>query len=144
MRWMFKVNSDRLDYSEMLIPPVGYKTAFAVGTSYSLDLETLISVSIALGLNEDIDSKLSDSPIYLLEALRKVSDKMLIFCEAGQIKAPATQNKLFPFLENSVVTVNAKKDRSFHPKVWIVKYENDSVLAASSDKSLAESYFKII
>lgn len=126
MRWMFKVNSDRLDYSEMLIPPVGYKTAFAVGTSYSLDLETLISVSIALGLNEDIDSKLSNSPIYLLEALRKVSDKMLIFCEAGQIKAPVTQNKLFPFLENSIVTVNAKKDRSFHPKVWIVKYENDS------------------
>lgn len=123
---MFKVNSDRLDYSEMLIPPVGYKTTFAVGTSYSLDLETLISVSIALGLNEDIDSKLSDSPIYLLEALRKVSDKMLIFCEAGQIKAPVTQNKLFPFLENSVVTVNAKKDRSFHPKIWIVKYENDS------------------
>lgn len=123
---MLKANSDRLDYSEMLIPPVGYKTAFAIGTTYSLDLEALIGVSISLGLNEDIDSKLSDSPIYLLEALRKVTDKMLIFCEAGQIKAPATQNKLFPFLENSVVMVNAKNDKSFHPKVWLVKYENDS------------------
>lgn len=123
---MFKANSDRLDYSEMLIPPVGYKTTFAVGTTYSLDLETLISVSIALGLNEDIDSKLSESPIYMLEALRKVTDKMLVFCEAGQIKAPVTQNKLFPFLENSVVMINAKKDRSFHPKVWIIKYENDN------------------
>ena len=123
---MLKANSDRLDYSEMLIPPVGYKTAFAIGTTYSLDLEALIGVSISLGLNEDIDSKLSDSPIYLLEALRKVTDKMLVFCEAGQIKAPATQNKLFPFLENSVVMVNAKNDKSFHPKVWLVKYENDS------------------
>lgn len=122
---MLKANSDRLDYSEMLIPPVGYKTAFAVGTTYSLDLETLISVSISLGLNEDIDSKLSDSPIYLLEALRKVSDKMIIFCEAGQIKAPVKQNKLFPFLENSVVLVNAKNDKSFHPKIWLIKYEND-------------------
>lgn len=122
---MFKANSDRLDYSEMLIPPVGYKTIFAVGTTYSLDLETLISVSIALGLNEDIDSKLSDSPIYLLEALRKVNDKMIIFSEAGQIKAPSTQNRLFPFLENSVFMVNAKKDRSFHPKFWFIKYGND-------------------
>lgn len=121
---MFKANSDRLDYSEMLIPPVGYKTTFAVGTTYSLDLETLMSVSIALGLNEDVDSKLSDSPIYLLEALRKVTNKMLIFCEAGQIKVPVKQNKLFPFLENSVIMVNAKKDRAFHPKFWLVKYEN--------------------
>lgn len=123
---MLRVNSDRLDYSEMLIPPVGYKTAFAVGTTYSLDLETLICVSIALGLNEDIDSKLSDSPIYLLEALRKVSDKMLVFCEAGQIKAPTTQNKLFCLLENSVVMVNASNERSFHPKFWLIKYENDA------------------
>ena len=126
MSKMLRTNSDRLDYSEMLIPPVGYKTAFAIGTTYSLDLEALIGVSISLGLNEDIDSKLSDSPIYLLEALRKVADKMLIFCEAGQIKAPATQNKLFPFLENSVVMVTAKNNKSFHPKVWLVKYENDN------------------
>lgn len=123
---MLRTNSDRLDYSEMLIPPVGYKTVFAVGTTYSLDLEALIGVSISLGLNEDIDSKLSNSPIYLLEALRKVSDKMLIFCEAGQTKAPASQNKLFPFLENSVVMVNAKNNKSFHPKVWLVKYEDNN------------------
>ena len=126
---MLKANSDRLDYSEMLIPPVGYKTAFAVGTTYSLDLETLISVSISLGLNEDIDSKLSDSPIYLLEALRKVTDKMIVFSEAGQTKAPVKQNKLFPFLENSVVLINAKNDKSFHPKVWLIKYENDKAEA---------------
>jgi hypothetical protein len=126
VKGMFKTNTDRLDYSTMLLPPVGYKTSFAVGTTYSLDLETLISMCITLGLKEDIDSKLSGSPICMLEALRQVSDKMLIFCEAGQIMAPDKQNKLFPFLENSVVTVNVNKNKSFHPKVWLTKYENEN------------------
>jgi len=123
---MFKTNTDRLDYSTMLLPPVGYQTAFAVGTTYSLDLETLVSMCITLGLKEDIDSKLSGSPIYLLEALRQAVDKLLIFCEAGQIKVPEKQNKLFPFLENSLVTVNVNKNKSFHPKVWLIKFEKEN------------------
>lgn len=65
---MFKPNSDRLDYSKMLTPPYGYDTVFAVGTTYSLDLDALIGISIALGLSESIDSEIKENPIYLLEA----------------------------------------------------------------------------
>jgi len=121
---MFKPTSDRLDYSQILAPPHGYETVFAVGTTYSLDLDALIGACIALGLSESTDNALKDKPLYLLEALRKTSDKLLIFCEAGQIKAPGISNKLHLLLEKMVVEIVMQKNRSFHPKLWLVKYEN--------------------
>lgn len=121
---MFKPTSDRLDYGQILAPPAGYETIFAVGTTYSLDLDALIGACIALGLSESTDSALKDNPLYLLEALRKTSDKLLIFCEAGQIKTPSTSNKLHLLLEKMVVEIVMQKTKSFHPKLWLVKYEN--------------------
>lgn len=121
---MLKPNSDRLDYSEMLTPPDQYETVFAVGTTYSLDLDALIGISIALGLSESIDSDLKDNPIYLLEALQKTADKVLVFCEGGQIKAPTKAHALYIFLEKMVYEIVLKNKKSFHPKFWLVKYEN--------------------
>jgi len=121
---MLKPNSDRLDYSKLLTPPYGYETVFAVGTTYSLDLDALIGISLALGLSESIDSELKDNPIYLLEALQKTADKVLVFCEAGQIKAPSKVHPLYIFLEKMVFDIGLKNKKSFHPKFWLVKYEN--------------------
>lgn len=86
---MFRTNSnqDRMNYSSLLLPPPGFVLDQAVGTTYSLDLETLTAVSIALGLKEDMDSDLLRNPISMLSALQKVTEKILIFCEAGQMKA---------------------------------------------------------
>ena len=122
---MLKPASDRLDYSEMLMPPYGYETVFAVGTTYSLDLDALIGASIALGLSESIDNELKDNPIYLLEALQKTADKVLIFCEGGQIKVPANSNALHILLEKMVVEVVMKNKKSCHPKFWLIKYKNE-------------------
>lgn len=122
---MLKPANDRLDYSHLLTPPVGYQTSFAVGTTYSLDLNTLIGISIALGLSESIDSQLKDNPIYLLEALKRTADKVIVFCEGGQIKAPASPSPLHILLEKMVTEVKLNNIKSFHPKFWLVKYEND-------------------
>ena len=78
-------NRDRTDYSGILMPPDGYRLDRAVGTTYSLDLEALTAVAICLGLSEETDSKLMQNPIGMLNALQKVSDKIVLFCEAGQI-----------------------------------------------------------
>lgn len=121
---MFKPTSDRLDYSQILAPPAGYETVFAVGTTYSLDLDALIGACIALGLSESTDSALKDNPLYLLEALRKTSDKLIVFCEAGQIKDPGISNKLHILLEKVVVEIVMQETKSFHPKLWVIKYEN--------------------
>ena len=57
---MFKTNEtkDRVSYGNLLLPPDGYTLNFAVGTTYSLDLEALTAVCISLGLAEDTDSTL--------------------------------------------------------------------------------------
>ncbi len=130
---MFKVNSrtDRLNYGDILMPPTGYTLEAAVGTTYSLDLEALTAISISLGLAEETDSELMHNPICMLNALQKVSDKILIFCEAGQVKFPANQSSLFLLLEKMIVPVALPYDKetgrypAFHPKIWILMYQND-------------------
>ena len=121
---------DRTDYSTILMPPDGYKLDKAVGTTYALDLEALTAVSICLGLCGESDSRLMQNPISMLNALQKVSDKLVLFCEAGQIKVPSKHMQLSILLEKMVVEVALPKDKklggypSFHPKMWILSYVN--------------------
>lgn len=131
---MFKANDtkDRVNYGSLLFPPDGYTLNFAVGTTYSLDLEALTAVCLALGLAEDTDSALLHNPVSMLNALQKVSEKLLIFCEAGQIKMPSTSSALSLMLEKMIVPVALPKARgishypAFHPKTWVLQYVNDS------------------
>ncbi|WLD94464.1 phospholipase D family protein [Alkalihalobacillus sp. AL-G] len=121
---MLKPDKDRLNYSDLLKPPAGYQLAFAVGTTYSLDLEALIGVPLALSLSEEMDQTFMDDPIYMLEGLRRSADNIAIFCEAGQIKVPQNGNSLFALMEDSVFEVALENERSFHPKTWLIKYED--------------------
>ena len=86
---MLNPTNDRLDYGQILVPPAGYELDFAVGTTYSLDLDALTGASLALGLSEETDSALMNNPVCLLEALRSTGDKVALFCEAGQIHLPS-------------------------------------------------------
>nr|WP_288913830.1 phospholipase D family protein [uncultured Lachnoanaerobaculum sp.] len=123
-------NSDRTDYGNILMPPKGYKLESAVGTTYSLDLEALTSVAVCLGLSEEVDSRLMQNPICMLNALQKVSDRLILFCEAGQIKVPSKPTALSVLLEKIVVEVALPKDKgvgrypAFHPKTWMLSYIN--------------------
>lgn len=130
---MFKPNSktDRLNYGNLLTPPEGYRLEQAIGTTYSLDLETLTAIAISLGLVEETDSELARNPVCMLNALQKVSDRILIFCEAGQIKLPKNASPLCLILEKMIMPVALPYDKklkrypSFHPKMWILDYVND-------------------
>jgi hypothetical protein len=127
---MLKPAEDRLNYSDLLTPPKGYEVDFAIGTTYSLDLEALVGVPLALCLSEEMDRTFQDDPLYVLEGLRRSADRFAIFCEAGQMKVPQNGNVIFSLLENSVFEVALKNGHSFHPKLWIIKYkdENQNVL----------------
>ena len=124
---MLNAQSDRIDYRELLSPPPSYKVSFAVGTTYSLDLETLTAVCAIVGLNVEADTELTQSPLHMLEAIRRASGKLLIFCQSGQIKMPNKPNKLLPLLENCVSEVSLRNKRSFHPKTWFLKFTADGL-----------------
>jgi len=129
---MFQTNSnrDRLDYGKVLIPPDGYVLEKAVGTTYSLDLEAMTAISIVLGLQEETDSQVLHNPISMLNSLQKVSGKLLIFCEAGQIKHSTHPSTLMLLLEKMVIQVALSKKKgmlgfpAFHPKTWLMQYRN--------------------
>ena len=131
---MFDVANDRLSYGELLRPDVGYTLDFAVGTTYSLDLEALLGVPVSLGLLEDADAEQMRSPLYVLEAIRTSSDKIAIFCNAGGIKLPDKIQSVYSLLEESVFQVKLSKNSNFHPKLWVLKYSNEA----------GKSYFKLL
>ena len=128
---MLNPNNDRLDYGRLIAPPADYKLDFAIGTTYSLDLDALVGACIALGLAEETDSDLMKNPICLLEALRATGDKIALFCEGGQIHLPNNVTSLYILLEKMVFTVETAQKRglarypSFHPKFWLIKYVNN-------------------
>ena len=127
---MLNPNYNRLDYGQILAPKPGYNLDFAVGTTYSLDLDALVGASLALGLSEETDSELMNNPICLLEALRCTGDKIALFCEGGQIHLPSKVTSLYILLEKMVFSVKTAKQNgiasypSFHPKFWLIRYKN--------------------
>lgn len=121
---MFDAALNRLSYSELLQPDIGYHLEFAVGLTYSLDLEALLGVPVSLGLLDEADSELMKSPFYLLEAIRKSSDQIAIFCNAGSISLPSKIQSVYSLLENSVFEIKLANKQNFHPKIWIIKYTN--------------------
>ncbi len=127
---MFKPKEERLNYGQILMPPVGYSLVRAVGTTYSLDLETLMSVCIALGIQESTDSSLTNNPFAVLKSLQSLSDKLLVFCEAGQITAMQPERSpLMLLLDKVIVPVKLREIKgkgypSFHPKTWTLQYED--------------------
>ena len=128
---MLRPDQDRLNYGELLAPPPEYHLDFAIGTTYSLDLDALVGATMSLGLSAETDTNLAKNPVCLLEALKKTADKIALFCEAGQIHTPGNVTELYILLEKMVFSValpGTKRNRnaSFHPKFWLMRYENNN------------------
>ncbi len=106
-----------------LLHSEGYSVDFAMGTTYSLDLESLIGVPLSFGLLGDMGDSFMKSPLYILESIRKSSDKIVLFCNSAGISVPKKQQLVYSLLEKSIFEV--KQDGSFHPKIWFIKESND-------------------
>lgn len=123
---MFRVanEEDRYNYADTFIPEDGYRFVYALGTTYSLDLEAMLSVPIAAGLHSSFDEKMRDEGIHILEAIRKTAAHIDLFCQQGKIHVPQKNRLIFSLMEDSIHQVLPEEGTSFHPKLWIVKYEN--------------------
>lgn len=113
---------------DALRPPAGYQLDRAVGTTFSLDLHALVTAPLAFALfdteaTEDGQASVSE----LLESLRRYSDRIDIFCQAGQIALPAKYRPIVAYLEAAVHPVTpANSRRIFHPKVWALRFTSDA------------------
>lgn len=112
----------RLDYGSLLYPEYGYKLSFAIGCTYSLDFEALLSVPIYLGAVEQPGSEILDNPFLVLESIRRSTDKIALFCNCDGIRMMRNVQPVFALLENSVFPVSLGSGKNFHPKMWVIKY----------------------
>jgi hypothetical protein len=116
---------DRRLLMESLRPPPGFQLDYAVGTTFSLDLVALLVTPLAFTFFdwEAEDGKPVMEPIALLKAIRKNADRLAVFCQAGEIKVPPREQRLFAYLEDCVHQVTAYDSNGvFHPKVWVLRF----------------------
>ena len=112
---------------ELLTPPAGTTLDAAVATTFSLDLVSLCLVPAAMALASGITPEAvhdgAVTPLELLESIRRMSDRITVFCQTGQITIPRQGYvKLFASLEASTVPVSAPRGGVFHPKLWALRF----------------------
>lgn len=119
---------ERQHLLELLRPPGGCKLDVAVGTTYSLDLISVLMLPLSFAFFdwEHADGELVADPLALLEALRRYGDRLTIFCQSGQIRLPSKYPPLVTLLEPCIYDVEAPDaDGVFHPKVWALRFIDD-------------------
>ncbi len=114
-----------LIYGEQ-IKTQGCQVNFMVGLTYSLDLEAMLTIPLAIADIGELDSSVKKNPTYILTGIHKASNKIAIFCNKGKIHVPKQQNVIYPLLESSIFEVVNKDNifSNFHPKLWLV-HETD-------------------
>lgn len=120
---MLDFQKDRLDYGAMLCPPEGYQLDRALATTYSLDLNALLAIPVALFYAQTLEGDLSGERLALLEAVRQLGEKVTLFHQAGKVQVPAQYNRLYAYLEDCLVPVVPQSPgQSFHPKIWVIRF----------------------
>lgn len=123
---MLDVKKHRLDYGAMLIPPSGYRLAKAVAATYTLDLNTLLSIPVALFFSQTLEGNFEAERVQLLEAIQRCPDVLRVYHQSGKIHVPRKHNRLYGLLEPCVVGILPDDAyTAFHPKVWVLRYEHD-------------------
>lgn len=120
---MLHPNKNRIDFGKALHCPMeGYELDYAIGTSYNLDLESVIFLPIALFFGEDLEitDKASNE---MLTALTQVPDKVHLFCQKGKIGAPYYYHQILEFWGENIEQIEMDSyNASFHPKIWLIRY----------------------
>ena len=121
-----KIMKDHL-YGDLLTPTPGYYTDFALGMTYSLSFEAMLTAYLAFGMLGEMDDNVIQSPHLLLEAITKNSDKVVVFCNKGGIAVPTTIRKVYSLMERNIFEVFDKNNHkaNFHPKLWLIREINN-------------------
>ena len=109
---------------DALRPPAGHLLDHAVATTFTLDLETALTVPLAFAgfqFDEQPD------PIEIMESLRGMSERFDVFHQAGAISSGTWPSDLLALLEDVVHGVRQPMpEHIFHPKVWALRFRDRS------------------
>lgn len=115
---------DRALLVDLLTPPdSGFRLERAVGTTFTMQLESLLRIPLAVVGSEWRDEI---DPLGVMQAVRRSADRIDAFCQAGMLRVPSNTNPLLAFLEPMVHQVTRPAaGRLFHPKVWLASFTDD-------------------
>ena len=118
---------------DALRPPAGYQLDCAVGTCFSVNLESALLVPVAFALfdaeDEETDSNHGGIPDAdrLLAAVRAYASQMTLYCERGRIAAAAKVSSVINYLDDETIQPVAPPSRgSFHPKLWVLRFASNA------------------
>jgi hypothetical protein len=113
-------------YTDALRPPTGYQFTQAVATTYSLDLETLLTIPLHLALfsaSQPVEELLKDG-VGLLESLRRTTERVSVFVQGGRVLRPSRPHTLYGLLEPMVMEAAPPNPAGvFHPKLWLLRFD---------------------
>ena len=114
-------------FLESLQPPAGYVLDRAITTTFSLDLLSLLMAPLSMSLFECQDRRdVLNDPIAVLEALKRTTNHLTVFCQQGRIAIPKGDTLLYRHLEPVVIEVQPPNNNGiFHPKIWLLRFKND-------------------
>ncbi len=122
---MLDVKRNRLDYGQLLIPPEGCELTQAVATTYSVDLDTLLSIPVALFYAQTLEGEMQGKDVQLIRAIQQTADMLTIYHQKGQLKAPASAKEIYAYFEDALAPILPDGPfTSFHPKTWVLRYRH--------------------
>lgn len=108
---------------ELLRPPDQHRLDLAVLTTYTLDLEALLALPLAVLSQSDRSvDELMANPLDLIAALQEAGDRIHVFVDETGIQIPEQGKELVSTLESNVHPVRAPNGGVFHPKVWLARF----------------------
>lgn len=122
---MLDVKRDRLDYGRLLTPPEGYMLSRAVGATYSADLDTLLSIPVALHCAQTLDGEVHQHETQLIRGIQNIADRLTVYHQVGCLKVPKHARRIHAFLEDALVPIlPGDAFTAFHPKLWVIRFES--------------------
>lgn len=123
---MLNPNSRSL-LTDALTPPPAMRFDCGIATTFSLDPTALLTLPVHLAwLSAGNDQELLGDPVRLLEAMRRVADRLTVFCDRGRMLVPDFPHALYGLLEPIIHEARAPQGGAFHPKVWLLRFVDEN------------------
>lgn len=111
---------DRSLLVDLLSAPDGHRLEHAVGTTFTLDLESMFRVPLAFA---GAEWRADADPLGVMHAVQSTVDRFDVFCQAGMVRVPAGGAGILAFLEPAVHQVTRPSPgHLFHPKIWVTSF----------------------
>ncbi len=125
---MLPINIDNL--SAYLKPPNGYKFQKGLATTYSLHLDTLLTIPMFLDGTLSDENAVIQNYASVVSTINKFRDSFKVYVQRGEIKTSSLgskkASKLYELLREVIKEIpKDTKIASFHPKLWLLQYGNN-------------------